>query len=401
MKTNLNTFYPSINLASIDVHELQIPFRFRYGHSKAAHKHVKSIVCVARSSDGCEGYGEAVPRRYVTGETVESVQATILELVNRLNLVGYTWVGFQDQIRKLETEVYPDAVPACAICAIELAVADLVARQNRVSLSELIGSSVRMPVRSLEYTASIGMSSRKQLIALLLLYKSLGIRYFKVKVGDENDAERVRQIRKLLGSEVTVFADANGAWQCREQALRRIDELATCGVWAMEEPLQALRNGSQLTAGHFQDNAWVQERSPVPLIADESLVSLRNAEAIVATGAFKIFNIRLSKCGGYTRANQFADVAESAGLSYSLGAMVGESPILATAGSIWGSCHPDHLYIQGHSHRVLHGCNFVEGGARLKKGGISFPPGGAGLDLSIRSKGLKQITKQHTAIHLN
>lgn len=391
-----------MNLASVEIFSVEIPFRFRYGHASAKHSGVRSVICVVRDADGNEGYGEAVPRSYVTGESIESVMLHFPELVRHLAPARRHFPQFLDAVDAIEKS-YPSTVPNCAICALEIAVTDLVARQRHQSVTELLGGASKSP---LSYTASIGISSPAKLTALLLFYRAMGLRSFKVKVGSdaETDAQRLRSIRRILGPECKLFADANCAWG-KEDAARRIDQLAEFGIWAIEEPLQIHTTGHKtreacLTEQHFSNNAWLQQRSPIPLIADESLISLRGARAIVEQSAFRIFNIRLSKCGGYRRATQFAEIAKGAGLDFSLGAMVGESPILAAAGAAWASSHSQHLYVQGHSHRLLHGERFVDGCPALQRRGILAANASPGSGLTLHRDSLEQIVKERHKIRI-
>lgn len=391
-----------MNLTSIEIFSVQIPFRFRYGHASAKHQGVESTICIARDSDGNEAYGEAVPRSYVTGESVDSVMLHLPELVRHLLPAGRSFAQFVEAVETVEKS-YPSDVPNCAICALETAITDLSARQQKQSIVDLLGGAKKSP---LTYTASIGISSQAKLTALLLLYRAMGLRSFKVKVGPDvdSDTRRLKLIRRVLGSDAKLFADANGAWE-KETAAQRIERLEASGVWAIEEPLRIDRSSSDtceaaLTEQHFTDNAWLQKRSPIPLIADESLISLRGAQTIVEHSAFQIFNIRLSKCGGYRRSTQFAEIAKSAGLDFSLGAMVGESPILATAGANWAASHPEHLYVQGHSHRLLHGQRFVDGCSPLRRRGIYEPSSAIGSGLTLNRDALERVVKQRRKIRI-
>ncbi len=382
-----------MDIASIEICEVRIPFRFRYGHASAQHGGVESIICIARDNAGREGLGEAVPRTYVTGETPASVMTVLPKLIRRTLSEADSFAEFQSAIAGIES-AYPDKVPACAICALELAVTDLFAQQAERSVVDHFGGAKKSP---LTYTASIGISSKRKLTALLLVYKAMGLREFKVKVGDKNDIERVRTIRRMLGREVSIFADANAAWD-KKAAVQKIEKLAAEKVWAVEEPLRIHEAG--LNGEHFADCAWLQSRSPVPLIADESLISLRGAREIVETDAFRIFNIRLSKCGGYLRSDQFATIARERSLRFSIGAMVGESPVLAAAGAAFGASHPDYLYIQGHSHWLLHGRRFIEGCPRLKHGGKFIPKQSKGAGLEIDHSQLDAIVTKRETIDL-
>ncbi len=104
-------------------------------------------------------------------------------------------------------------------------------------------------------------------------------------------------------------------------------------------------------------------------LADESLICLRSAEQIVAHEAFDILNIRLSKCGGPWVSTQIVELARENQLRFAFGAMVGETPILATAGAHFASHHRDHLYVQGFSHRLLHQRRFSSGEPTIRHGG--------------------------------
>ena len=381
----------------LEILELLIPFRFKYGHAKAQHKGVKMVLCIARDAEGREGLGEAVPRTYVTGETTSSILQDLPEIIEKADSIN----SLTEVFSQIE-EDRPNAVPHCAFCALDLALSDLQAQQESRTL---FGGE------ELTYTASIGMSQGTKLVGQLLLYKAMGFRHFKVKVGNEYDEDRVRLIRHILGGDVSLFADANGAWG-KEDAVRRIERLVMKNIWAVEEPLRVLTpsknqthsgqlcRGEELTDEHLAANSWIQDRVPIPLIADESLISIKGAERIIDQKAFQIFNVRLSKCGGFLQSRRFAEMAMKAELSFSLCAMVGESPILANAGTAFGASMRERLYMQGHSHRLLHGASFVEGCPSLKRGGLCQPNTGHGAGLHLNRMALEPLITERITLSL-
>jgi L-alanine-DL-glutamate epimerase-like enolase superfamily enzyme len=85
-------------------------------------------------------------------------------------------------------------------------------------------------------------------------------------------------------------------------------------------------------------------------------------------------------------------LARDHGLRFSFGAMVGETPILATAGSHFGAAHQDHLYIQGYSHRLLHRTRFVRGEPSTRRGGRVRLVAAEGLGLQIDPRKLDTVT---------
>lgn len=385
----------------LEIREIHIPYRFRYAHARQRHRGLEAVVCVARDEKGNVGLGEAVPRTYVTGETCESVRKAIARLA-RMVEPGED-LSSAGAHRVELARAWRGPFPSGALCALDTALVDLRARREGRPLASLLGAECP---QTIAYTASIGAASRTSVTALVALYRLLGLRHFKVKVGDEHDVERVRHVRRLLGKRASLFADANGVWDA-ETAMRRIEALAALGVWAVEEPLRAPQASATvdgqynrtdlLDEEHFRQYRRLRDRSPIPLIADESLICWQTAQRIVQQGAFDIFNIRLSKCGGPLLAAEMVSLCRQHGLPFALGAMVGETPILATAGAHFGAAHPDRLYIQGFSHRLLHGVRFAGGEPALRRGRLTVPAEAAerdvgGLGLTIDSARLAAIT---------
>lgn len=356
------------------------------------------MICIARDADGRQGIGEAVPRTYVTGETCDSVMTAIPELLRQTSIDGESADDWRQQRAEFAYN-WQGGFPSCACCAIDTALHDLFARRQNQSCAAWMGADSLEP---LVYSASIGMSKKTKLIATLLVYRALGLKHFKIKVGSADDFERIPLIRRILGRDVTLFADANASWD-RESAVRHIEALEKHGVWAIEEPLRsaepntlpqgALDRFGVLTDEHYEDYRWLRERSTLPLIADESLICLYSAEQIIAHEAFDILNIRLSKCGGPFVSSQIVDLARTNGLRFAFGAMVGETPILATAGAHFAALHRDHLYVQGFSHRLLHGKRFASGEPSIRRRGLlRIGDNDLGLGVEVNEKSLDALT---------
>jgi muconate cycloisomerase len=393
-------------LIDFEARHVRIPFRFRYGHARKLHSGLDAVVCIARDAQGRRGLGEAVPRAYVTGETCDTVLAEIPALLEQ-TLLDESRPPFLPQQRRELAATWSGGFPSCACCAIDTALLDLFARGQNQSCYAWLGAQSREP---LVYSASIGMGSRTKLLATLLLYRALGLKRFKVKVGDREDIERVRVIRRVLGRDVELFADANGSWD-REAAIRHIEALEGHGVWAIEEPLRSdtaerkpdggVDRFAVLTDEHYESYRWLRERSPLPLIADESLICLRSAQRIVDHQAFDILNVRLSKCGGPWVSSLVIELARQNGLRFALGAMVGETPILATAGAHFAATHRDHLYVQGFSHGLLHRIRFVSGEPSIRRGGkLELGEERPGWGLTLDQATLEAVTVRRESFQL-
>ena len=93
--------------------------------------------------------------------------------------------------------------------------------------------------------------------------------------------------------------------------------------------------------------ASVRGRLGVPLMLDESLCSLGDAQRAIDKGTCDLFNIRLSKCGGFVPSLRIAAMAHRAGMGYQLGCQVGETGILSAAGRHFATSVAGIRYLEG------------------------------------------------------
>ena len=130
----------------------------------------------------------------------------------------------------------------------------------------------------------------------------------KVKVGLDSDEQMIRTIREV--SSLPLAVDANQGWKDKYKALDEIHWLKEQGVVMVEQPMPV---------DMLDDIAWVTERSPLPIFADESIQRLRDIPAI--KGAFTGINIKLMKCTGMHEAWKMLNYARAEGLKVMLGCM--------------------------------------------------------------------------------
>jgi len=142
--------------------------------------------------------------------------------------------------------------------------------------------------------------------------------FLKVKVGLENDEENVRAIRAVTTKPIRV--DANEGWKSADEAIAKIQWLATMGIEFVEQPLPAAKNAEMKA---------VKAASPLPLVADESVLHAPDVAALV--GLFDGINVKLAKCGGITRAYELAALGKALGFRLMLGCMI-ESSVGIAAG---------------------------------------------------------------------
>ena len=132
----------------------------------------------------------------------------------------------------------------------------------------------------------------------------------KVKLGRDTDKMMIETIREVTDTPITT--DANQGWKNRDEALKMIEWLATKGVVFVEQPMPKEQ---------VEDTAWLRERSPLPLIGDESVQRL--ADVKKAQGVFDGINIKLMKCTGMREAQKMITLARALGMKVMLGCMTG------------------------------------------------------------------------------
>ncbi len=337
-----------MKIQRLDIFHVDLPFRFSFRHASAKRAGSESIFVKAVLEDGTAGWGEGLPRTYVTGETVASSTAVLRDTLGPF-LLGQMVQSVQDAgtlARRLCEWTLPEEKEGrvyfgAARCALETAFLDAVSRCWQIPFAGWLGPRGR---RAAYATAVIpSVSSLVKLRTLLWLVRMLKFTAVKVKVGVDGDEQTLRLVRKILGPAIPLIVDANGAWQVPE-ALDRLNRWKEFRIDVVEQPV-----APQDFAGLRQ----VQEAAGVPVMADESLRSVDDARRLIDQKACSWFNIRLSKCGGITPSMEILKLARAAGVACQLGCQVGESSVLAAAGHAFVLSAADVRYYEGGYGRLL------------------------------------------------
>lgn len=249
--------------------------------------------------DGVEGWGEAAPSRFY-GETPESVTSAL----DRLAPVVHASDGWD--LETLEAEMSKVLrFNGSAKSAVSAAMHDLVGKRLGVPLYRLWGlDPAKAPPSS--FTIAIAATEDE-------LVKSVedAAEYpvLKVKLGTPNDASIIRTVRQAAPNKV-LRVDANAAWSAKH-ALEMIEVLLEQGVEFVEQPLPP----HDLAGLRF-----VRERSPLPVVADESCIVATDIPKL--EGVVDGINIKLSKCGGLREALKMIATARAHGMLVMCGCMI-------------------------------------------------------------------------------
>ncbi len=261
--------------------------------------------------DGLIGYGEAAMPPYL-GET----QQTAADFLRRVDLARCPDPFQLETILPAIDALAPGN--AAAKAAVDLALHDWIGKKLGAPWFRLWGlDPAKTPVTSF----TIGIDTPE--VVRAKTREAAPYKLLKVKLGRSPDDDRaiIEAIRAETDKPISV--DANQGWTDREDALRLIEWLAVHGVVFIEQPLPKDR---------LDDTAWLRSRSPLPLIADESVQRLDSVARL--RGVFDGINIKLMKCTGLREAHRMVTLARGLGLKVMLGCMTETSCAISAAAQL-------------------------------------------------------------------
>lgn len=335
---------------------IRLPLRFSVSHALASRQESLNLVVRLRDEAGNEGWGEGVPRDYVTGElpaqALEHLRGVILP-----GLVGARIESAEHLLPVVAARLSPAPGHQTSCCAAELALFDLAGKRFCRSAAAWFGGRRRETVR---YAAVLPLLPPAARSALLAGVKLLGAAHLKVKADGDAWAEALAEARAVLGDAVSIAVDANGSWDLAA-AQRQLRRLARFNVAWVEQPL---------ARGRESDLPALAAGSEIPLMADESLTTEDEARALARQGSCRLFNLRVSKLGGLAACHRIARIAAESGVRVQVGCQVGESSLLSAAGRLLATTLPAYEALEG-----SYGTRLLEGD--LTGEPFEFGPGGA------------------------
>ncbi len=253
-----------------------------------------------------------------------------------------------------------------AKAAVNVALLDGAARKAGKPLHDFLGLKFREEQHSTSF--SIGIDAPEIIRQKVLAAETYPI--LKVKLGGAEDRSSFAALREAAPKKI-VRVDANEGWKTRELALEMIQWLAADGhVEFVEQPMPA--------SADPKDLAWLKERSPLPLFADESYLSAADAER--TAGCFHGVVVKLSKTGGVSRGVEALRAARQAGLKTMLGCMIETSVLISAAAHLAELA--DYLDLDGN----LLITNDPYSGVTEKNGILSFAEAPEKFGLRVRAK---------------
>jgi len=300
---------------------------------EAKMKHVFTIANFSRSTtpivltritwNGYTGYGEASMPPYL-GETT----ASVIEFLKKVDLGR-----FSSPFQMEEILTYVDSIctnNTAAKCAVDIALHDLCGRILGQPWWKIWGwSNQNLPSTSV--TVGLAYASDGSIDKEEVRKKTrecLEYNLIKVKLGnsEENDKTMINTIREI--TDLPIVIDANQGWKDKSHALKMIEWLAGKGIEMIEQPMPKLL---------LDDQAWLHERSPLPVIADEACQRL--SDIMKLKGAYDGINIKLMKCTGMREAREMVSLARALNMKIMMGCMTETSVAISAAAQFASQLH--------------------------------------------------------------
>lgn len=305
------------------------PYSVAYEHVD----HAPNIFLRIETNKGLIGLGCVNPDEPICGETPQSVLGALDGPV-REALIGAD-PRYVTRLRERLRKLLPDAPGARA--GIDMALYDLLGKLAGLPIYQLLGGYRDRIATSV----TIGILGEAETVQRAKDFAAQGFRALKLKGGLDADEDivRVLAVRGAVGQRIALRFDANQGYDLAD-SLRFIQATRSAKLELVEQPTPRDALG---------ELASVTRKAPLPIMADESLMGLRDAFRIARGGLADMINVKLMKCGGIGPAMEIASVARSARLEVMVGCM-DESALGIAAALHFALAHPavEYADLDGH-----------------------------------------------------
>lgn len=273
----------------------------------SAGKHAMSrYVCIQIATDeGISGWGEATVMPIWSGETQGGALAVIRDHATPI-LLGRDVEDIDVLMAEIDAAVLENFFTKAAI---EMALLDALGRKLKKPVFELVGGAknpLRIPIKF-----SIGLREPEDAARIAREKVEQGFTALKMKVGPDakKDELRVRLVREAVGPSIKLNVDVNGGWSV-EESIKQIPRYEPYALEYVEQPTPRW---------DIDSLAKVRANSPVPIMADEAVFAIWQAEQVIARQAADLISIYPGKHGGIRNAKRISELAADAGVACHIG----------------------------------------------------------------------------------
>jgi o-succinylbenzoate synthase len=365
-----------MRIAAVEVIPYALPLERPYVTARGTLERREMVLLRLRTDADTVGLGEAVPLSLRGGATLERVERSLRRLSRRLAHLDLAAMATEHPLEAAVDAVIHVAagrrLPSPAKAAVETALFDLAGRLSATPLWRMLRGELPAPLRC---NATLAADSPQRLAAEAATWGKRGFETFKLKLGLGDDFERAQAVREAVGPDARLRVDANGAWSA-DQAIAVLSEIEPLGIELVEQPTATLR-----------EMAAVAGTTPIPVAADESVTSARDAKKAARARACRLATVKLSKVGGMGPAAGIA--AElPVYLSSALDGPVGIAAAAHAAQALYRD-RDDPGLAHGLATQALFGETIASRECELREGFLHLPDG-PGLAVEIDEEALER-----------
>ncbi|GAA4790232.1 dipeptide epimerase [Olivibacter ginsenosidimutans] len=265
------------------------------------------------TDEGLVGYGECSAFPMIVGETQDTCLLLAREFARLWK--GKDALAIHSRLKELDNYIARNTTVKSAF---DMALYDLAAKHENKPLYNYLNGNVK-PITT---DITVGIDHAEAMAEKALAFKENGASILKVKLGKrpQEDIQRIKKIRDLIGYDIPIRIDANQGWTYAT-AVEVLKGIAAWNIQFCEQPMRT------------EDDYFLpqlRQEVAIPIMADESCYNHKDAERLIAQGACYAINIKLAKSGGIRKALQLHQVADQAGVPCMVGGML-ESRLALTA----------------------------------------------------------------------
>jgi L-Ala-D/L-Glu epimerase len=298
-----------MNIVQLETFRVSVPLHTPFKTALRTVHTAEAIGVRMFCDNGITGWGEAPPTLVITGDSLQSIESAILDVLKPA-LVGRCLLNhesiFQD-VHKLLVGNHS------AKAAVDMAIYDCLSQHSRLPLYQYLGGYRN----TLETDYTVSVNSPAEMAEDALIYSMRGFNVLKIKVGKDEistDIKRIQAIRQVIGDSIKIRLDANQGWEAKAavRAIRKMEDL-DLNIELVEQPVQA---------HDLEGLKKVTDNVDTLIMADESVFSPQQAFQVLKTRSADLINIKLMKAGGIYQAEKINNLAEICGVECMVGSMI-------------------------------------------------------------------------------
>ncbi|HEV2294761.1 MAG TPA: enolase C-terminal domain-like protein [Tepidisphaeraceae bacterium] len=298
-----------MRIKEVHTYPITLPVRPEFVIVSSAGRHAVSryVLVELRTDEGISGWGEATVMPIWSGETQGSALAAIDEILGPF-VVGRDHSEFEEIAAQMDAILVDNFFTKAAV---EMALLDLAGKAAGKPVYELLNGGAAVNALRIPIKFSIGLREPENAAGIAAEKVREGFTALKMKVGPdaEKDLLRVRLVREAVGPDVRLNIDVNGGWSV-DESIRQIPRYLPFDLDYVEQPVPRW---------DIDGMATVRAASPLPIMADESVFAVWQAEQVLHKRAADLISIYPGKNGGILRSLTISRLAAAEGVACHVG----------------------------------------------------------------------------------